>query len=103
MELGLKNINNDMCYPAVLVGGDIVKAFESGRYDPEKTAVILPQTGGQCRASSYVSLVKKGLATTGLGDVPVIAISNEEITLPPGFDIDKTGLFKRLAPRHHFC
>lgn len=97
VELGLKNINNDMCYPAVLVGGDIVKAFESGRYDPEKTAVILTQTGGQCRASSYVSLVKKGLATTGLSDVPVIAISNEEITPQPGFDIDKTGLFKRLA------
>ncbi|GAB6909863.1 putative CoA-substrate-specific enzyme activase [Desulfosarcina cetonica] len=97
VEFGLKNINNDMCYPAVLIGGDIIKAFQSGRYNPEKTAVILTQTGGQCRASSYVSLVKKGLTTAGLGGVPVIAISNEEITSQPGFDIDKTGLIKRLA------
>ncbi len=96
VELGLKTINNDMCYPSILVAGDIIKAFRSGRYDPEKTAVILTQTGGQCRASSYVSLVRKGLATAGLDNVPVIALSDEEIT-QPGFEIDEKGLVKRLA------
>ena len=96
-EWGLKTINNDMCYPAVLVSGDIIKAFQTGRYDPEKTAVILTQTGGQCRASSYVSLIKKGLAATGLEEVPVITISNEEINPQPGFNIDQKGLVKRLA------
>jgi predicted nucleotide-binding protein (sugar kinase/HSP70/actin superfamily) len=95
VEWGLKTINNDMCYPAILVAGDIIKAFQSGCYDPENTAVILTQTGGQCRASSYVSLVRKGLAAASLDEVPVIAISNEEIDPQPGFKIDKKGLIKR--------
>jgi predicted nucleotide-binding protein (sugar kinase/HSP70/actin superfamily) len=97
VEWGLKTINNDMCYPAILVAGDIIKAFQSGRYDPENTAVILTQTGGQCRASSYVSLIRKGLAAADLDEVPVIAISNEEIDPQPGFKIDKKGLIKRLG------
>jgi len=97
VEWGLKTINNDMCYPAVLVSGDIIKAFQSGRYDPEKTAVILTQTGGQCRASSYVSLIKKGLAAVGLSEVPIIVISDEGINPQPGFNIDQKGLVKRLA------
>jgi len=97
VELGLKTVNNDMCYPAILVAGDIIKAFQSGRYDPEKTAVILTQTGGQCRASSYVSLIKKGLADAGLTDVPVIAISAEEINPQPGFVINEKELLKRLG------
>ncbi len=97
VEWGLKTINNDMCYPAVLVSGDIIKAFQSGRYDPGKTAVILTQTGGQCRASSYVSLIKKGLAAVGLSEVPIIVISDEGINPQPGFNIDQKGLVKRLA------
>ncbi|MEA3280041.1 MAG: 2-hydroxyacyl-CoA dehydratase, partial [Thermodesulfobacteriota bacterium] len=97
VEYGLKNINNDMCYPAVLVAGDIIKAFKSGKYDPEKTSIILTQTGGQCRASSYVSLIRKGLTDAGLEDVPIIAISNEDINPQPGFIIDKKELVKRMA------
>ena len=97
VEFGLKNINNDMCYPAVLVVGDIIKAFQSGMYDPEETSVILTQTGGQCRASAYVSLIKKGLVSAGLNNVPVIALSNEEINPQPGFVIDKKELVKRLG------
>lgn len=97
VEWGLKTINNDMCYPSILVAGDIIKAFQSGRYDPENTAVILTQTGGQCRASSYVSLISKGLAAAGLDEVPVIAISNEEINPQPWFKIDKMGLIKRMG------
>lgn len=96
-EWGLKTINNDMCYPAVLVSGDIIKAFQSGRYNPEETAVILTQTGGQCRASSYVSLIKKGLAAAGLEEVPVITLSNQEINPQSGFNIDQKGLMRRLA------
>ena len=97
LELGLKTINNDMCYPAVLVAGDIAKAFKSGKYNPDETAVILTQTGGQCRASSYVSLIKKGLSDAGLDKVPVITISNDEISSHAGFKIDKKALVKRLA------
>jgi predicted CoA-substrate-specific enzyme activase len=96
-EWGLKTINNDMCYPAILVSGDIIKAFHSGRYAPEKTAVILTQTGGQCRASSYVSLIKKGLAAAGLEEVPVIAVSDGDISPQPEFDIDQKRLMRQLA------
>ncbi len=97
VELGLKNINNDMCYPAVLVAGDLIKAFQSGKYDPKKTSIILTQTGGQCRASSYVSLIRRGLTDAGLEDVPIIAISNDDINPQPGFIIDKKELIKRMA------
>ncbi|WP_291346343.1 acyl-CoA dehydratase activase-related protein [Desulfobacula sp.] len=97
VELGLKAVNNDMCYPTILVAGDIIKAFKSKRYDPDKTAVILTQTGGQCRASSYVSLIKKGLADADLADVPVISISAEEINHQPGFAINGKELVKRLG------
>jgi predicted CoA-substrate-specific enzyme activase len=98
VEWGLKTINNDMCYPSILVAGDIIKAFQSGRYAPENTAVILTQTGGQCRASSYVSLVRKGLAAVGLDNVPVITLSVGGVDDPqPGFIIDEKELVKRLG------
>ncbi len=89
-EWGLKFANNEVCYPATLIVGDIIKAFESGKYDPEKTAVAMTQTGGQCRASSYLSLIKKALVDAGYGGVPVVAFSfgssikNEQ----PGFRIN---------------
>ncbi len=97
LEWGLKCVNNDMCYPAILVAGDIVWAFKSGKYDPSNTGVILTQTGGQCRASNYVSLVKKALIPMGYEDVPVIAIANEEINPQPGFEVDRDDFFRRMA------
>jgi len=97
VEWGLKTVNNDMCYPAVLVAGDIIKAFRSGRYDPEDAAVILTQTGGQCRASSYVPLVRKGLAAAGLDEVPIIVLSHKGIDPQAGLRIDEGGLAKRLG------
>ncbi|MBP1751850.1 MAG: CoA activase [Geobacteraceae bacterium] len=97
VELGLKTINNDMCYPAILVAGDIIKAFQSGRYNPENTAVILTQTGGQCRASSYLSLVRKGLADFGLDNVQVIPIFADGIDQEVGFAVDANELVKQFA------
>jgi predicted CoA-substrate-specific enzyme activase len=97
VELGLKTINNDMCYPAILVAGDIIKAFQSGCYDPENTAVILTQTGGQCRASSYLSLVRKGLADFGFGNVQVIPIFADGIDAGMEFAVDSNRLVKQLA------
>ncbi len=96
-ELGLKTVNNEMCYPSILIAGDIIKAFQSGKYDPDNTAVILTQTGGQCRASSYLSLIRKGLADAGMSNVPVIAVSNDEIHPQPDFKINTRELFKRMA------
>ncbi len=97
VEWGLRVINHDMCYPAHLVAGDIVWAFKSKRYKPEETAVILIQSGGQCRASNYVTLIRKALANMGYENVPVVAISNDEINPQPGFEIDIKGLMKRMA------
>lgn len=69
-EWGLKYANNEVCYPATLIVGDIVKAFKTGKYDPQNTAVAITQTGGQCRASNYISLIKKALTESGIKDVP---------------------------------
>ena len=88
-EWGLKYANNEVCYPATLVIGDIVKAFKEHRYDPKSTAVAMSQTGGQCRASNYVPMIKSALVQMGLEEVPVISfamtdsIQNDQ----PGFTI----------------
>ena len=74
-EFGLKYANNEICYPATLIVGDIVKAFKSGHYNPDDTAVIMTQTGGQCRASNYIPLIKRALAEAGYDGVPVISLS----------------------------
>lgn len=89
-EWGLKYANNEVCYPATLIVGDVIKAFKSGRYDPRKTAIAMTQTGGQCRASNYVALIKKALVMSGFGDVPVVSLTmgssirNEQ----PGFRVN---------------
>ncbi len=89
-DLGLKYANNEVCYPATLVVGDIVKALKSGKYDLEKTAVAITQTGGQCRASNYISLIKKALVDAGYGEVPVISVSFTSgiVNNQPGFKLD---------------
>ena len=72
-EMGLRYVHNDTCYPAILVIGQFLDAIKSGKYDPRKTALVLFQTGGGCRASNYVSLLRKALERAGYGYVPVIA------------------------------
>lgn len=74
-EWGLKYANNEVCYPATLIVGDILKALKSGKYDVAKIAVAITQTGGQCRASNYISLIKKALMDAGYTDIPAISIS----------------------------
>lgn len=88
-EEGLKYANNEICYPATLIVGDLVAALRSGRYDPAQTAVAITQTGGQCRASNYISLIKKALVEAGFAGVPVISVSPGSGLKPaqPGFDI----------------
>ena len=75
VEVGLKYVNNDMCYPAVIVIGDLIKALQSGKYDPDNSVVALSQTNGQCRASNYVPLLKKALVDAGFTNTPVISLS----------------------------
>ncbi len=86
-EKGLRYVHNDTCYPAILVIGQFLDAIESGKYDPHKVALILFQTGGGCRASNYVSLLRKALEKAGYGYVPVIAFSFGGIEKHSGWNI----------------
>ena len=84
-ETGLKYTHNDACYPAILVIGQFMDALLSGRYDPHKVALIMFQTGGGCRASNYISLIRKALKRAGMEYVPVISFSLAGIEKHPGF------------------
>ncbi len=77
VETGLKYVNNDMCYPALIVIGDILRALQSGKYNPDETVVALSQTNGQCRASNYVPLLKKALVDAGYLNTPVVSLSTD--------------------------
>ncbi|MBN2060140.1 MAG: 2-hydroxyacyl-CoA dehydratase [Deltaproteobacteria bacterium] len=100
LEVGLKYTNNEICYPAIIVVGDILKALQSGRYDLGHVAVGITQTGAQCRASNYVTLIKKGLLGAGFSNIPVVTVhfKNDTLNDQPGFSfsrykLSKTGLF----------
>lgn len=87
MDLGLQYANNDICYPGILVIGDIVKALKV--HDPEKIAIGITQTGGQCRATSYLSLIRKALVAAGFAHVPVISVTaSSNLSLQPGFQVN---------------
>lgn len=73
-ELGLKYANNEICYPATLIIGDIIKALQSGKYDLNNTAVVMSQTGGQCRATSYAGLIKRAMVANGFREVPLLTL-----------------------------
>ena len=75
VETGLRYANNDICYPATIVVGSIINFLKSGRLPREKTAVIMYQTGGQCRATNYFSLIQNAMCAEGFSDVPLISIS----------------------------
>ncbi|WP_300277410.1 2-hydroxyacyl-CoA dehydratase [Peptacetobacter sp.] len=75
IEEGLKYVNNDACFPAIIVVGQLIKALKSGKYDLENTSVAITQTGGGCRATNYIGFLRKGLQDAGFGNIPVIALS----------------------------
>jgi len=86
-ETGLKYVNNDACYPAILVVGQILTALESGKYNLNQTSIIMSQTGGGCRASCYMGFIRKALRDAGFEHVPVISLSAQSIEKNPGFKI----------------
>ena len=85
VDEGLKNVHNDSCYPALLVVGQLIDALKSGKYDPHKTALIITQTGGGCRASNYIHLLRKALSKSGYDYVPVISLNLSGLEKNPGF------------------
>ncbi|MBQ3427440.1 MAG: 2-hydroxyacyl-CoA dehydratase [Clostridia bacterium] len=87
VEAGLKSVNNDACYPSIMVTGQLVNAFISGRCDPDKTSIMITQTGGGCRATNYIAFLRKALKEAGYGQVPVISLNVSGLEGNPGFKI----------------
>ena len=87
VETGLKYVNNDACYPSILVTGQMIEALESGKYDLNKTALIMSQTGGGCRATNYIGFIRKALKDAGFANIPVISFNVVGMEKMPGFKI----------------
>ncbi|MBN2755727.1 MAG: 2-hydroxyacyl-CoA dehydratase [Bacteroidales bacterium] len=90
VQYGLKYANNEICFPATVVVGDVLKALDSDNYKKEDIAVAISQTGGQCRASSYLSLIKKAMISAGFDDIPVVSLGTFGKSINPqeGFTIE---------------
>jgi predicted CoA-substrate-specific enzyme activase len=95
IDEGLKHINNDACYPTIVVIGQIILALKSGKYDLNKVAIFMSQTGGGCRASNYIALLRKALKDMKLGHIPVISINYVGLDKHSGFNISLS-MVKRL-------
>ena len=83
----MKYVNNDACYPSILVTGQMIEALQSGKYDVNKTALIMSQTGGGCRATNYIGFIRKALKDAGFGNVPVISFNVVGMEKMPGFKL----------------
>ena len=94
-ELGLRYVHNDTCYPALLVIGQFLDALRSGRYDLDHTALVITQTGGGCRASNYIFLLRKALKRAGYGNIPVLSVNFSG--LEKGNSLPMTPTFIRMA------
>ncbi|WBY64900.1 2-hydroxyacyl-CoA dehydratase [Thermocaproicibacter melissae] len=97
VQEGLKYVHNDTCYPALLVIGQFIDALHSGKYDVNKTALVITQTGGGCRASNYIHLLRKALKKAGLEQVPVISMNLSFLEHNPGFHITLSMIRKFVA------
>jgi len=87
VDLGLRYVNNDTCYPAIIVVGQLLKALQSGEYDLNNTSVIMSQTGGGCRASNYMGFIRRALRKAGFEHIPCISISSGALEKHPGFKV----------------
>lgn len=94
---GLKYVHNDICYPALLVIGQMIEALNSGKYDVHKTALMITQTGGGCRASNYIHLLRKALVTAGYPQVPVVSLNLSGFEKNSGFSLTISLLRKAFA------
>ncbi len=96
VNVGLKYVNNDACYPSLMVVGQIMDAILSGKYDLDKTAVIITQTGGGCRASNYIGFIRRALEKAGYPQIPVISLNLNGFEKNPGFKLTLS-MFKRAV------
>ena len=96
VEVGLRYVNNDVCYPAIMVIGQLINAFIDGGADPDTSSVIITQTGGMCRATNYAGMLRKGLADAGFAQVPVLAVSAQGLEESPGFTLSPALIHKAI-------
>ena len=96
VDMGLKYVNNDACYPSLIVVGQIMDALLSGKYDLNQTAVIISQTGGGCRASNYIGFIRRALKKAGMGHIPVISINLSGLEENPGFKLSPALVLRGL-------
>ncbi|MDE6728881.1 MAG: 2-hydroxyacyl-CoA dehydratase, partial [Oscillospiraceae bacterium] len=87
VDVGLKYVNNDACYPSILIVGQLIHALQSGKYDLDNTSVMITQTGGACRATNYVGMLKKALKDAGFDNVPLISLNVVGLEKQSGFKI----------------
>ena len=97
VQEGLKYVHNDMCYPALLVIGQMIDALHSGQYDPDKIALVITQTGGGCRASNYIFLLRKALKRAGFEQIPVISLNLKGLEHNSGFKLTVPMLLQAFA------
>jgi predicted nucleotide-binding protein (sugar kinase/HSP70/actin superfamily) len=97
VDAGLKNVHNDTCYPALLVIGQMIDALDSGDYDLNKVALMITQTGGGCRASNYIHLLRKALINSGYGHIPVISLNAGGMEKNSGFKMSIAMLRQAIA------
>ncbi|MBO6242538.1 MAG: 2-hydroxyacyl-CoA dehydratase [Butyrivibrio sp.] len=88
IDMGLKYVNNDACYPSLWVVGQIMDELHSGKYDLNRTAVIMSQTGGGCRATNYVGFIRRALKKAGMEQIPVVSLNLSKLEANPGFHIN---------------
>lgn len=87
VDVGLKVVNNDACYPSIIVIGQLINALESGKYDLDNVSLMISQTGGGCRATNYIGFIRKALKDLGYGNIPVISFNVIGLDKQPGFKI----------------
>lgn len=87
VDVGLKYINNDACYPAIMALGRLIEALQSGQYDVDNTSVLIAQTGGGCRATNYIGFLRKALRDAGYPQVPILSLNSKGLEKQPGFTI----------------
>lgn len=97
VDEGLRNVHNDTCYPALLVIGQLMDALKSGKYDINKTALMITQTGGGCRASNYINLLRKALKKNGFSNVPVVSLNMSNMEKNPGFSLSVKLLYQLVS------
>ena len=87
IDIGLKYVNNDACYPSIIVTGQLIEALQSGKYDLDNTSVVITQTGGGCRATNYIGLIRKALKDAGLEKIPTISLNFSGLEKEQGFKV----------------